>query len=182
VIGILFVLVLDLILRGIAPVLRGFDAFALIAVLSMVWVPGALISLSIRALRGLPIGCVALTLILEVIVAASAIIAIGCVALLFSVTHENTARLPAYFFTILGLISLRLPTELRLGAQTAMILSIAPIMLLPVLILIAPSPVAAAALVATVVGWIWTYWELSRGRHAYRQRPMVAARWRGPMG
>jgi hypothetical protein len=115
-------------------------------------------------------------------IAASAILIVGSLALLFMATHQDSARLPAYFFVVLGLSSLRLPMQLRLGAQAAIILTIASVSLLPVMVLIARNPVMVVAVVATMAGWAWTYWELSRGRHAYRQRPMVAARWRGPMG
>jgi len=181
-IGALCVVATDLIVRAVAPLTHGFDTSTLIIAIFTAWIATAFIPMSIRILGALPIGCLRLALILQGMIGTSAILIVGSLALLFTATHQDSTRLPAYFAVVLGLSSLRLPMQFRLGAQAALILTLTCVSLLPVLILIAPSPVAVAAMVATVVGWIWTYWELSRGRHAYRQRPMVAARWRGPMG
>jgi hypothetical protein len=181
-IGALCVVATDLIVRAVAPITHGFDTSTLIIAIFVTWIATAFIPMSIRNLGALPIGCLRLALVLQGMIGASAILTIGSLALLFTATHQDSARLPAYFVVVLGLSSLRLPMQFRLGAQSALILTLMCVSLLPVLILIAPSPVMVAAMVAAGVGWGWTYWELSRGRHAYRQRPMVAARWRGPMG
>ncbi len=156
-----------------------------LAIVLVAWAVGGGVAIrTIRPLRILPMGAVALTLVLQgftLAVAAAAFAAVGAAQALAGFADP---RLYIFAFTSIPVLALNLPLNFRFGGRRAVYLVAVPIVLVTLVHLIPTSAgpvVAAASVVFTAAFWVWTWWELARGRDAYQPRlPIV--RWRGAPG
>jgi hypothetical protein len=153
----------------------------LVVLMSLFWLVGGTgVVRSVRALRLLPIGALGLTLALQAFILAIAGLVLAGIWAGGALAASDPAPLRVIACACIPVFSLRLPLDFRFGRALPMSLMLAPLILLP-LARLAPEqawPEAlAGGLVLTVAIWIWTWWELTRGRGAYRPQPLPP-RWR----
>ncbi|CAN5130693.1 hypothetical protein BH11PSE2_BH11PSE2_11450 [soil metagenome] len=152
--------------------------------------------LPVRVLRGLPISGARLAAMINL---TGLVILLGVAGVLAGVTAlvgmppvgmaESLALCTAIY-------ALSLPARLRFDPRTVVAVFIGlPTGVFPAIFAIAALAHHGPALFgrgeaiflaiiagALVLAWPWGYWEITRGRAAYRGRPLALARWRGAAG
>ena len=148
----------------------------------VVWaIGGATIARAVRPLRLLPLGSATLTAIFQgfiLIVAAAAFAAVWAVQALVG---ADSSQLYLFVTTSIPVLALNPPLNFRFGGRRVVWPVFVPIVLVTLARLIPSStgPAIAAGSIAITAGlWVWTWWEISRGRGAYRAHPAIP-RWRG---
>jgi hypothetical protein len=142
---------------------------------------GSGIPRTVRVLRGLPLGPATLTAVLQGFLASIAAAAFLAMWLVLRFTGGDTAQLSLFVVSIVPVLSLNLPLALHFGSRHFLALIVVPIVLVNLARLIpatAGPVILAGSALLTAALWVWTWWELARGRNAYRPLPRLL-RWRG---